>query len=131
MNSIFVYGTLLNNEILERLLGFLPIKSDAILYSYKRLQILGEVYPAIRPSKEDYVEGAVLSDLSKEHMLILDEYESIEYERESVAVQLPNGERTYCDTYVYKPEYYWQLSEKPWSNNEFRKKHLKEYLNYL
>ena len=106
MQNIFVYGTLLNEEILKRLLNCVPQMDNATLHGFKRVQVEGEAYPAIRPDSESLVNGAVLYDISDHQLLILDDYESFHYQRKKVDVVLIDNRSIKCQTYVYKPQYY-------------------------
>lgn len=128
MNNIFVYGTLLNDEILHRLIEGNPSKCNANLLGYKRVKVLDDVYPAILPERNSQVDGILLTGLSDSDVQTLDKYESNCYERKVVAVSLSANVLQQCETYVFKAQYYPLLSDEPWSNNSFRKEHLNFYL---
>lgn len=130
-NSIFVYGTLLNDEIVDLLLKSKPTKCDAVLNDYKRVTVLGEVFPAIFPEKNSQVKGAIMTGLSDHHIDILDEYESFCYERKQVTVSLVDNTQYPCETFICKPEYKDLLSSEAWSNKNFRQKHLQPFLKQL
>ena len=124
MKHLFVYGTLLNDEILEQLLSFVPEKTNATLFGYKRVQVKDEVYPGIFPHATSSVVGLLLGGLSHQHLTILDNYETPHYQREKVELILPDSKRIHSETYVYKSQYFKYLSDQPWSNEYFRSEHL-------
>ena len=124
MKHLFVYGTLLNDEILEQLLSFVPEKTNATLFGYKRVQVKEEVYPGIFPHANSSVVGLLLGGLSHQHLTILDNYETSHYQREKVELIMPDNKRIHSETYVYKSQYYKYLSDQPWYNEYFRSEHL-------
>jgi gamma-glutamylcyclotransferase (GGCT)/AIG2-like uncharacterized protein YtfP len=135
MKDIFVYGTLLNDEVLENILGHIPTKCSAQLHGYKRVKVLGEKYPAILPDENSKVDGVILIELSATDLKYLDEYEGMHYERQSVlvsAVTSVSGDLNQpCTTYVFRPEYYNLLASEAWSNESFRENHLQRFLREI
>ncbi len=126
-----MYGTLLNDEVLNIVLGHVPVQTPARLKAYTRVKVVGEHYPVIRPHEDGDVAGALLVNLSASDLRCLDDYEGPQYIRENVQVELPNGEFEQCMTYVFKTEYHSALSNEPWSNEEFREKHLEGFLSVI
>ncbi|GFH13161.1 GGACT domain-containing protein [Haematococcus lacustris] len=87
--NAFVYGTLMCEDVLTRLLRQVPVMQPAALQGYTRYKVQGAVYPAILPTNSAAkVEGQVLFELSEGELNILDQYESYEYERRSVSPRL-------------------------------------------
>ncbi len=128
MKEIFVYGTLLNDEVLEIILEYIPVKHSARLDGYKRVKVRGENYPAILADKNSEVEGALITALSDIDLKRLDEYEGGYYERIPVVVTMPGEVSQQCMTYVFRAEYCQLLSSEAWSNGHFREKHLQQFL---
>lgn len=131
MKDVFVYGTLLNDEVLKILLGHIPTKRVAELHGYKRVQVIGQRYPAILRDANSKVEGALLTELSDTDLQRLDEYEAEQYERIAAFVSVAGGERRECMTYVFRPEYSSLLSSEAWSNESFRAKYLQRFLKEI
>lgn len=145
MQKLFVYGTLMNDEVLASLLTGRFAKTKALLSGYQCLAVLNEDYPAIRPAKDSMVNGELISGLSPEHLRVLDQYEGKYYQRTTVTVvTTENSEcdsvcsrecnrgcnRKYqCETYVFKQQYYNLLSESGWSNAVFRTKYMQAFIN--
>ena len=128
MNSLFVYGTLLNDEIMSELIGRTVKNSSATLFDYKCFAVADQSYPAIRPSQGSKVAGLLLTGLSSQEMQALDDYEGDQYRLELVTVKTISNHIEPCWAYVFKPEYYHQLSRSSWSNDEFRSDQLRAFI---
>ena len=63
-HSVFVYGTLMAEEVVRVLLGRAPPSSPALLPDHRRFSIRGRVYPAILPARGHAVSGKVRVRLS-------------------------------------------------------------------
>lgn len=76
-NFIFVYGTLLSEQVLK-CLDFEPLsKRKAILPDFKRISIVGAVYPTAISKPGCYIEGMVYQ-VTAEDLQMLDIYEGVE-----------------------------------------------------
>ncbi|KAL8504357.1 hypothetical protein ACS0TY_022906 [Phlomoides rotata] len=103
ISTIFVYGSLLADDVVRVLLGRVPPSSPAILPHFQRFSIKGRVYPAIVPGEDKKVTGKVLLGITPPELHILDEFEDVEYERASVNVFLKDGtEKLEAYTYVWE-----------------------------
>ncbi|TGD76208.1 gamma-glutamylcyclotransferase [Mangrovimicrobium sediminis] len=131
MQDIFVYGTLLNDEVLSILFDQPLSKVGARLPGYRRVTVSGQMFPAIRPDGNSSVEGALLTGLDQCAIALLDEYEGRFYQRESVLVYLECGTARHCQAYVFRPSYYDFLSDEAWCNERFREHHMGQYLARL
>ncbi|KAH8503969.1 hypothetical protein H0E87_011565 [Populus deltoides] len=88
VHNVFVYGSLLSDDVVRALLSRIPQSSPAILNGYHRFSIKGRVYPAILPVENKKVSGKVLHGITDPELYILDEFEDVEYERVTVDVSL-------------------------------------------
>jgi gamma-glutamylcyclotransferase (GGCT)/AIG2-like uncharacterized protein YtfP len=98
--KIFVYGTLMAEQVVTSLLGRMPSHTKARVMGYTRHPVRDVVYPAVIPAititreEEDdvvgaaAVEGLLLQDLAPGEMRRLDWYEGTDYKRVSVLVEL-------------------------------------------
>ncbi|KZV19801.1 hypothetical protein F511_18800 [Dorcoceras hygrometricum] len=126
--NVFVYGSLLSDDVVSALLSRVPPSSPAILPNYHRFSIKGVVYPAIIPVEDKKVTGKVLLGITPRELHILDTFEDIEYERKTVDVLLTDSNETLqTDTYV------WQNKTDPnlygeWDFEEWKKLHSKDFL---
>ncbi|GAA0175793.1 hypothetical protein LIER_28901 [Lithospermum erythrorhizon] len=59
VHNVFVYGSLLADDVVRILLKRVPINSPATLNNYQRFSIKGRVYPAILPVESSKVLGRV------------------------------------------------------------------------
>jgi len=71
--TIFVYGTLMADEVLKLLLKRVPPSKPATLRAHRRHSIKGQVFPAIVPAEGGAsVRGKVLLQLTRKELEILD-----------------------------------------------------------
>lgn len=117
-HNVFVYGSLLADEVVHVLLKRLPTSASATLHDQSvtlslslsliitldnqscfvvwfdlcccshRFKIKGRVYPAILPVESKKVTGRVLLGISGAELDILDDFEDVEYTRTDVEVFL-------------------------------------------
>ncbi|KAK4558830.1 hypothetical protein RGQ29_008188 [Quercus rubra] len=128
-HNVFVYGSLLADDVVKVLLKRVPPSSSAILHSFHRFSIKGRVYPAILPVENKKVTGKVLFGITNPELDILDTFEDVEYERRTVEVSLmDSSEKLQAHTYVWSdkndPNLYgvWDFEEwKPVHMNDFIK----------
>lgn len=102
LHNVFVYGSLLADEIVKVLLRRVPPSSSAFLNAFHRFSIKGRVYPAILPVENKKVTGRVLFGITNPELDILDTFEDVEYERRTVEVSLmDSSEKLQAHTYVW------------------------------
>ncbi|XP_073010286.1 AIG2-like protein D [Typha latifolia] len=129
LHNVFVYGSLLADEVVHVLLNRLPPSSPAILNGYHRFSIKGRVYPAILPVDSKKVAGKVITGITDLELDILDTFEDVEYIRRTVEISLPDkSEKLFADTYV------WGNKDDPnlygdWDFEEWKQLHMKDFLN--
>ncbi|GAQ79016.1 hypothetical protein KFL_000220500 [Klebsormidium nitens] len=81
VKNVFVYGSLLAEEVVRILIGRIPPCAAAYLTDYHRYSIEGRSYPAIAPKNGGRVVGLVYFDLTDHEQAVFDEFESEDYER--------------------------------------------------
>ncbi|XP_027073071.1 AIG2-like protein D [Coffea eugenioides] len=128
LHNVFVYGSLLADDVARVLLNRVPASSPAILHDYHRFSIKGRVYPAILPIENKQVSGKVLSGITPFELHILDEFEDVEYERQTVDVYLmDSSEKLQVSTYVWSnktdPKLYGE-----WDFEEWKRLHKEEFI---
>lgn len=123
LHNVFVYGSLLADDIVRVLLKRIPQSSSAVLPDYQRFSVRGRVYPAILPVENKRVTGKVLFGITNPELDILDIFEDVEYEKSVVEVSLVDGsEKLTALTYVWSnssdPDLYgeWNFEEWKWSH---------------
>jgi gamma-glutamylcyclotransferase (GGCT)/AIG2-like uncharacterized protein YtfP len=78
---VFVYGTLMYDEVSTRVVSGRYRRAPATLPGYRRCKVRGEEYPAIIADSAAAVDGIVWFDVSPNDLARLDTYEAQEYER--------------------------------------------------
>ncbi|CAM0946989.1 unnamed protein product [Alopecurus aequalis] len=127
-HSVFVYGTLMSEEVVRILLGRVPPSSPALLPNHRRFSIRDRVYPAILPVDGNEVSGKVFKGITDGELDVLDIFEDEEYVRETVGVSLTDSSET-----ITALAYIWANVDDPdlygeWDFDEWKEVHLKDYL---
>ena len=94
-NKLFVYGTLTNPEIQQRVFGRVAQVVPDVLKGYSKsgIEVDGEKYPLIIPNEGEKIEGSVI-DVTNSELRSIDEYETDAYER--IKVVLESGMPAWC-----------------------------------
>lgn len=130
LDTLFVYGTLLNAEILQCLLGYQPARTEATIVGYQRFAVRDDVFPAVRAVDNKRVEGLLLHQLSVTDLALLDQFEGELYTRIETTA-LVNDSDVACYLYVLKKAYYHWLDDTDWCNQQFRRDTLDDYIAML
>ncbi|KAG2699821.1 hypothetical protein I3843_07G205500 [Carya illinoinensis] len=70
LHNVFVYGSLLADDVVKVLLKRVPPSSSAILHGFHRFSIKGRVYPAILPVENKKVTGKDISKKLQAHTYV-------------------------------------------------------------
>ena len=134
-NYLFVYGSLMNDEVTQALLQCPLMREPAMLKGYQRVGVRGASYPGIFAKANEQVAGQVISGLTADQWHRLDEFEGEYYSRTLVTVELTSGEGCEAWAYVFKDDYFSLLSDEPWCNEVFKSRDMttfvKTYAGYL
>jgi gamma-glutamylcyclotransferase (GGCT)/AIG2-like uncharacterized protein YtfP len=97
MEKIFVYGTLQDPAVQQRVIGrVVTLRSDKLNgYKIGRVKINGNEYPIAIVSCTDQITGNVL-EVTKKELLLMDEYETKAYKRISVTLASGQSAWLYC-----------------------------------
>lgn len=133
---IFTYGTLMYRSILQALLGRVPEMKHARLDDYRRCAISDPNRtakgPVIVPQRGSVVTGYILLGLDSRELRILDLFEAAAngYDVTWEGVT-PEGEvrPVIAKFYVAGKQLYPYLSAEDWSETEFERHHLADYLS--
>lgn len=117
--------------IMQAVTGKKLIFSEATLKGYGRYRLRGRVYPGIIKSAHGSVRGLIWHGVDRRSLELLDAFEAEEYRRIPVTVRGNDGKRYSAYTYVIRPRYAKLLTREDWDLEEFRKIHLKQYLQRL
>ncbi|CAD6338436.1 unnamed protein product [Miscanthus lutarioriparius] len=127
-HNVFVYGSLMADEVVRTILKRVPPAAPALLPNYHRFNIKGRIYPAILPVESKRVAGRVITGVTDEELQLLDAFEDVEYTRTRVEISLTDSsEKMLADAYV------WSDAEDPnlygeWDFEEWKKLHMKDFL---
>ncbi|KAM0915330.1 hypothetical protein ACQ4PT_010935 [Festuca glaucescens] len=127
-HSVFVYGSLMADEVVSAILNRVPASCPALLTDYHRFCVKDRIYPAILPVERKKVAGRVIMGISDAELIVLDAFEDYEYVRRRVQISLTDTSDTMlADTYVWSdakdPDLYGE-----WDFEEWKKLHMKDFL---
>ncbi|KAG0145552.1 hypothetical protein CROQUDRAFT_93670 [Cronartium quercuum f. sp. fusiforme G11] len=156
------YGTLMNEVILERVIGRSTTElsfQNAILTEHTRLHLRHADYPAVIPASvakvvmgrdltpdEGQVLGKLISGLTSNDMLLLDEFEGNEYVSTSVSVIViettsentvgttlkcltTNKPQIQCTVYLYSEALISAVAPLIWTYEEFIQQHIHKWVS--
>nr|XP_043629306.1 AIG2-like protein D [Erigeron canadensis] len=125
VTNVFVYGSLLADDVVRVLLNRIPQNSPATLHGFHRFSVKGRVYPAILPVENKNVTGRVLQGITAPELDILDKFEDFEYEKRLVDVSLLDSSDTLqAYTYVWvdkdDPDLYGEWDFEVWKESKMK-----------
>ena len=121
--TLFVYGTLQLDAVMEAVTGRRFERTAAVLEGYRRRRVRSRAYPAITPSDHEGTEGVVFRGLDDETLRRLDVFEGDLYERRQLPVQVEGEGSIDAWVYVLAPEHAGRLSDQPWDLEDFAVEH--------
>ena len=119
MGNLFVYGTLMCEDIMVEVSDCRLSRVPGTLKGYSRRSVKGEHYPAIMPDKEGTVEGVIYRNVPDSAWSRLDRFEGEMYKRQTVDIELNDGGMLYAETYVIQPEFLNRLDQSDWDFDNF------------
>lgn len=125
---VFVYGTLMWEEVAHGVITGRYRKAPAVLHGYSRKWVRYEWYPGIVPDSDASVNGWIWFDVSADDLRRLDEFEGDEYVRTQVTVQLDTGEELPVDVYRIRDERLEILETADWDEEQFEQHGLPEFI---
>lgn len=133
---LFVYGTLLFDEIVQALTDRTFGTLEVTLHEFARHAIVRqgqrEAYPAIRSRASGKVHGRVLLNVDDRSMRLIDRYENDppEYERVTIRVECDGGNPLQANTYIASPTLR-PLLHGDWHVEQFQREHLTKYVREI
>ncbi|MCG6938464.1 MAG: gamma-glutamylcyclotransferase [Gammaproteobacteria bacterium] len=128
MKNIFVYGTLLFEDVWNRVVRHRYEKLPAILPGYKRLSIKGKNYPGLVKSFNSSVEGVVYFDVTAQDIKRLDKFEGRYYRKIPVRVLCKDGHKVNARAYVFNRRNRRLLGTSPWCPLNFQARYLSRFI---
>jgi gamma-glutamylcyclotransferase (GGCT)/AIG2-like uncharacterized protein YtfP len=129
MENLFVYGTLMCEDIMRDVSGCVLGRAVATLVGYQRKQVRGEEYPGLVEEPAGRVEGVVYHRIPESAWERLDRFEGEMYERHTVGVRLGDGEHASAQTYVVRPRFRDRLSDVEWDFADFLRRGKERFQN--
>lgn len=127
MQHLFVYGSLLFPELVEKLTGKRFNSVPAILQGYRRLAIKECDYPAIITEAASEVKGILLLNVDKESMRLLTFYEGRDYVESNVEV-ISEKQNYNATAFVWDNDASF-LENFDWDQNSFKENSLSFYID--
>ena len=127
MTHLFTYGSLMFEDVWNRLVKGNYLSQKATLMNYARRSVKNDEYPVIFQANE-LVEGVVYYDINEEDMITLDAFEGEYYERKEVEL-LVEGRYVKASAYVLKEAYFNLIDTKPWSDTLFAQEGIHNFLS--
>jgi len=113
---------------MEKVTGKRFASDAAVLPGYQSFLIRGHSYPGMLYTGESWTSGKVYYDIDDTVLALVDAFEGEYYRREIVRPVLEDGTELEAFSYILADSLHYLLSDKPWSEEDFRKKYLRRYL---
>lgn len=123
MVNLFVYGTLINDEVVKAVTGKTFSKAPASLSGYFVAKLENLKCPGLVVKPNASANGYILKDVDEKSASLIDKWEDSRYS----LGQVVTDDGTKCDTYLWTKDF--MLEE--WDNNQFRNLHMSGYINDL
>jgi len=118
--NVFTYGSLMFDQVWNRVVGGSYQKYSARLYGFERRKIKGETYPAIiEATVKDWVDGQLYKNVSETDIDNLDRFEGEYYIRQLTQCNLPDGSGEPAVVYVFRQRYRSLLDSADWNPDWF------------
>ncbi|MDJ0466042.1 gamma-glutamylcyclotransferase family protein [Streptomyces sp. H27-C3] len=118
--TLFAYGTLQFDAVLEALIGRIPQQLSASAPGWRAASLEGRVYPGLVAAPGSAAPGVLFTDLSRREWTILDAFEDDRYDLREVT--LTSGGRGLA--YIWPDG---EVLEEDWDVEQFRTHHLGAY----
>ena len=123
-NKLFVYGTLLLDDVVSALIGRIPHYQHAVAPGWQVVRLPQRDYPGLVPGHGD-ATGKVYTDLDDAEWATLDAFEDCAYTLATVRVLLPSKIENDALSYVWRGEHI----DQPWTTTDFGRDELTNYLD--
>lgn len=125
---LFAYGTLCIPELMEKVAGRRFDSEAAVLPGYRSFLIKGHPYPGLIHTRRGRACGRLYYDIDPAALRRIDAFEGEYYRREPVIVRLEDDTPVPAAAYLLIESLHYLLSDRQWSEEEFRKRYLSRYL---
>ncbi len=125
----FFYGTLMDGDVLARVVGqpVPPARMEAaVIEGYRRLYVAGAWYPMLVPEPGGRVEGRLVSGLDAAQAARIARFESDAYDLEALPVRAARRGPVRALTFMARPGV--AASDEEWDLASWRRRHKQTYL---
>lgn len=123
--NVFVYGPLMLVDVVKAAVGRELTRRGATVNGYMQLRLKDQSQAALIPFPDAVTEGVVYMDVDAESLRRMDAFLGNAFERGYVNVQAGEGEWVEAETHFFRLSRRKELSAKPWDEEEFRKRGMK------
>jgi gamma-glutamylcyclotransferase (GGCT)/AIG2-like uncharacterized protein YtfP len=123
-NKLFVYGTLLLDDVISVVIGRIPQYQNAVAPGWQIACLPHRDYPGLIPGQGEAV-GKVFTDLTGTEWATLDAFEDPAYTLTAIRVLLSTEIDTDALAYIWRGDHI----DKPWSATNFSRDKLANYLD--
>jgi gamma-glutamylcyclotransferase (GGCT)/AIG2-like uncharacterized protein YtfP len=128
MKNIFVYGSLMFDDVWNRVVKRRYQKQPALLPGYRRMAIRGKSYPGLIKSVNSSVQGVIYFNVFARDIKRLDKFEGRYYRKVPVTVLCENNHKHHARAYLFVRHKINLLAHKPWSPACFQAHHLHSFI---
>lgn len=129
MNNLFVYGSLMYEDVWTRVVNRHYKKQPAMLPGFRRLVVKGESYPGLVQSYSSAVEGFVYFDVTAQDIRRLDKFEGKYYIKRPVKVRTMDGREHKASVYIFARRYRRLLGTASWDPLRFGTTQLSNFIS--
>lgn len=126
--NIFVYGPLMFPEIIQAVVGRKLSYRAGLLRGYVRVGVRDQPQAALFPFPDTSTQGLVYVEVDQAASKKMDVFLGSLFDRVEVNIETDDGEWIEAETHVFKVRKRKLLTSKPWDADEFRRKHLSEFI---
>ena len=126
--NLFVYGTLLYDEVWNEVVGHKREKQSAKAFGWARYYVNNKLYPGLISSLDCVVDGMLITGLTNQEWSKLDKFEDDLYIRKLIDITLENNTTIQSYAYIVEQANCKYLSSIPWEPKKFKQLELKKFL---
>lgn len=123
MVSLFVYGTLINDEVVKAVTGKTFSKTPASLAGYFVARLDNLKCPGLVIKPGSIANGYILEKVDQQSLRLIDEWEDSGYK----LTQIITDGGVKCNTYLWTKGF----KNEAWNNSYFRNKQLNGYIKNI
>ena len=124
-NRLFVYGTLLLDDVVKTLIDRVPNYQHAVAPGWRTVCLPQRVYPGLVPGQGKSI-GKIYTDLTNTEWATLDAFEDPAYTLATIRVLLPSEIERDALSYIWQGD---EHIDQPWSLTDFGRDELIDYLS--